>query len=111
MPEMDGQDLAKKITDLYPDILCLYMSGYTAEIIAHHGVLDAGVAFIQKPFSMAAMTEKYGRFWMGWLKRKQKCQRNQQDRKKKYLVVKYCFLRQSSESSQMVDVLELSLHS
>jgi DNA-binding NtrC family response regulator len=58
MPEMNGQDLAKKITDLYPDILCLYMSGYTAEIIAHHGVLDAGVAFIQKPFSMAAMTEK-----------------------------------------------------
>jgi nitrogen-specific signal transduction histidine kinase/ActR/RegA family two-component response regulator len=58
MPEMNGQDLAKKITDLYPDILCLYMSGYTAEIIANHGVLDAGVAFIQKPFSMAAMTEK-----------------------------------------------------
>jgi PAS domain S-box-containing protein len=58
MPEMNGQDLAKKITDLYQDILCLYMSGYTAEIIANHGVLDAGVAFIQKPFSMAAMTEK-----------------------------------------------------
>jgi DNA-binding response OmpR family regulator len=34
------------------------MSGYTADVIAHQGVLDAGVAFIQKPFSLADMTEK-----------------------------------------------------
>ncbi|MCF8076425.1 MAG: response regulator [Desulfotignum sp.] len=58
MPEMNGRDLAGKITDLYPDIRLLFMSGYTANVIAHQGVLDKGVAFIQKPFSMAEMTEK-----------------------------------------------------
>jgi two-component system, cell cycle sensor histidine kinase and response regulator CckA len=58
MPEMNGRDLAGKITALYPDIKLLFMSGYTANVIAHHGVLDDGVAFIQKPFSMAEMTEK-----------------------------------------------------
>jgi signal transduction histidine kinase/ActR/RegA family two-component response regulator len=58
MPEMNGRDLAGQITDLYPDIRLLFMSGYTANVIAHHGVLDDGVAFIQKPFSMVDMTEK-----------------------------------------------------
>jgi two-component system, cell cycle sensor histidine kinase and response regulator CckA len=51
MPEMNGRDLAAQITDLYPDIRLLFMSGYTSNVIAHHGVLDEGVAFIQKPFS------------------------------------------------------------
>jgi CheY-like chemotaxis protein len=58
MPEMHGRDLAGQITELYPGIRYLFMSGYTANIIAHQGVLDDGVAFIQKPFSMADMTEK-----------------------------------------------------
>jgi len=58
MPEMNGRDLAGQITDLYPDIRLLFMSGYTSNVIAHHGVLDDGVAFIQKPFSMADMTAK-----------------------------------------------------
>jgi PAS domain S-box-containing protein len=58
MPEMNGRDLAEKIILLYPEIRLLFMSGYTADIIAHQGVLDNGVAFIQKPFSMADMTEK-----------------------------------------------------
>jgi PAS domain S-box-containing protein len=58
MPEMNGRDLAGQITALYPGIRLLFMSGYTANVIAHHGVLDDGVAFIQKPFSMADMTEK-----------------------------------------------------
>jgi two-component system, cell cycle sensor histidine kinase and response regulator CckA len=58
MPGMNGRDLAGKITDFYPDIGLLFMSGYTANVIAHHGVLDDGVAFIQKPFSMADMTAK-----------------------------------------------------
>jgi len=58
MPEMNGRDLAGKITDLYPHIGLLFMSGYTSNVIAHHGVLDAGVAFIQKPFSMGDMTQK-----------------------------------------------------
>jgi PAS domain S-box-containing protein len=58
MPEMNGRDLAGQIIALYPDILILFMSGYTANVIAHQGVLDDGVAFIQKPFSMADMTLK-----------------------------------------------------
>ncbi|MCA1793579.1 MAG: PAS domain S-box protein [Desulfobacteraceae bacterium] len=58
MPEMNGRDLAGQITARYPDIGLLFMSGYTSNVIAHHGVLDDGVAFIQKPFSMAEMTAK-----------------------------------------------------
>jgi CheY-like chemotaxis protein len=58
LPEMNGRDLAAQITALYPGIRLLFMSGYTANVIAHHGVLDDGVAFMQKPFLMADMTEK-----------------------------------------------------
>ncbi|MFO7753752.1 MAG: response regulator, partial [Desulfobacteraceae bacterium] len=58
MPEMNGRDLAVQIAELYPGIRNLFMSGYTANVIAHQGVLDDGVAFIQKPFSMADMTVK-----------------------------------------------------
>jgi PAS domain S-box-containing protein len=58
MPEMNGRDLAGQLIPLYPEIKILFMSGYTANVIAHHGVLDDGVAFIQKPFSMADMAEK-----------------------------------------------------
>ncbi len=58
MPGMNGRDLARQLTALYPDIKLLFMSGYTANVIAHQGVLDEGVAFIQKPFSMADLAEK-----------------------------------------------------
>ncbi|MDZ7663995.1 MAG: transporter substrate-binding domain-containing protein [Desulfotignum sp.] len=51
MPEMNGRDLAKKLQTDYPKLKVLFMSGYTANVIAHHGVLDADVHFIQKPFS------------------------------------------------------------
>ena len=53
MPEMNGGHLAGRITELYPEIGLLFMFGYTSNVIAHHGVLDDGMAFIQKPFSMA----------------------------------------------------------
>ncbi len=58
MPEMNGRDLAKTLLSLYPDLKRLFMSGYTANVIAHHGVLDEGVHFIQKPFSMAELGKK-----------------------------------------------------
>ena len=61
MPEMNGRDLAKNILSLYPQTKRLFMSGYTADVIAHQGVLDEGVFFIQKPFSaqdLAAMVRK-----------------------------------------------------
>jgi PAS domain S-box-containing protein len=51
MPEMNGRDLANNLLSIYPGIKRLFMSGYTADVIAHHGVLDKGVYFIQKPFS------------------------------------------------------------
>jgi PAS domain S-box-containing protein len=52
MPEMNGRELAGNLLSHYPDLKRLFMSGYTADVIAHHGVLDEGVHFIQKPFSM-----------------------------------------------------------
>jgi DNA-binding NtrC family response regulator len=58
MPEMNGRDLAKSILSFYPRIKCLFMSGYTANVIAHHGVLDEGVNFIQKPFSVSDVMVK-----------------------------------------------------
>jgi PAS domain S-box-containing protein len=58
MPEMNGRDLAARLLSLYPDLKSLFMSGYTADVIAHQGVLDVGVNFIQKPFSTKAMAEK-----------------------------------------------------
>ena len=61
MPEMNGRDLAKNFLSLYPHAKRLFMSGYTADVIAHQGVLDEGVFFIQKPFSakdLAAMVRE-----------------------------------------------------
>jgi two-component system, cell cycle sensor histidine kinase and response regulator CckA len=52
MPEMNGRDLADNLLSLYPNLKRLFMSGYTADVIANQGVLDPGVYFIQKPFSM-----------------------------------------------------------
>ncbi len=51
MPEMNGRDLSNQIQTVCPDIKTLFMSGYTANVIAHHGILDEGMNFIQKPFS------------------------------------------------------------
>jgi DNA-binding NtrC family response regulator len=58
MPEMNGRNLAQNIRTTHPHIKRLFMSGYTANVIAHHGVLDEGVCFIQKPFSMQDLATK-----------------------------------------------------
>jgi two-component system, cell cycle sensor histidine kinase and response regulator CckA len=58
MPEMSGKELFKRIAQIRPDIRVLFMSGYTADIIARRGVLDAGVDFIQKPFSLDILSQK-----------------------------------------------------
>ena len=51
MPEMNGSQLADKIQSICPAVKTLFMSGYTSDIIASHGVVEDGVNFIQKPFS------------------------------------------------------------
>jgi CheY-like chemotaxis protein len=58
MPEINGRQLADRLLSVRPGLKCLFMSGYTADVIAHHGVLDKGVLFIQKPFSMKALADK-----------------------------------------------------
>ena len=58
MPEMSGRDLAEKLLDSNPNLKCLFMSGYTANVIACHGVLDKGVHFIHKPFKKQDLATK-----------------------------------------------------
>jgi len=58
MPEMNGRELAGSLRSLHPRLKSLFMSGYTADVIAHHGVLDEGVRFIQKPFSIQELAAK-----------------------------------------------------
>ena len=60
MPEMNGRDLTNMIVFLCPGIKRLFMSGYTADVIAHHGVLDDGVCFLQKPFTIRDLATKVG---------------------------------------------------
>ena len=58
MPEMNGRTLTDKIMVGRPGLLCLFMSGYTSNVISHHGVLDDGVNFIQKPFAKREIAAK-----------------------------------------------------
>ncbi len=58
MPEMNGREFADQVTDIYPEIKVLFMSGYTAEVVAHHTILDEGLHFIEKPFSINKLAAK-----------------------------------------------------
>ncbi len=58
MPEMNGRDLARNLLSIHPAMKRLFMSGYTADVIAHQGVLDKGVNFLQKPFSISDLSEQ-----------------------------------------------------
>jgi two-component system, cell cycle sensor histidine kinase and response regulator CckA len=53
MPGMNGKELAEKLRERYPRLGCLFMSGYPADIIGRHGVIDAGERFLPKPFSVS----------------------------------------------------------
>jgi FixJ family two-component response regulator len=55
---MNGKELRQRLMTSHPGLKCLFMSGYTANVIAHHGVLDKGVAFPQKPFTIQALVER-----------------------------------------------------
>ncbi len=58
MPEMNGRDLFARLSPHYPDLKVLFMSGYTDNVIAHQGVMDPGVSFIQKPFSVQGLAAR-----------------------------------------------------
>lgn len=58
MPEMNGRDLARKVMEICPGIGLLYISGYTADIIAQQGIIEQGTHFLQKPFGRIDLSEK-----------------------------------------------------
>jgi PAS domain S-box-containing protein len=58
MPEMNGRELAQRLVGFYPKLKQLFMSGYTADVIARHGVLESGIHFVHKPFSMNDLAGK-----------------------------------------------------
>ena len=58
MPELNGHDLAIRLRDLRPGIGVLFMSGYTANVIIHRGVLDERVFLLQKPFTRKELAVK-----------------------------------------------------
>lgn len=61
MPGMNGWELRQQIDHQQPGMRCVFMSGYTADVIAHHGVLDDGVEFLQKPFTVQTLADKVRR--------------------------------------------------
>ncbi len=58
LPGANGREIAKQVVAVRPSIRVLYMSGYTDDVIVHHGVLEPGLAFVQKPFTGSALAKR-----------------------------------------------------
>jgi YesN/AraC family two-component response regulator len=58
MPDMNGKELTEHIKAIQPSLHVLYISGYTADIVAQRGILDQETNFLQKPFTTKALAEK-----------------------------------------------------
>jgi two-component system cell cycle sensor histidine kinase/response regulator CckA len=58
MPAMNGRQLAETLSEQRPEMRTLYISGYTSDVIANHGVLDEGIDFLEKPFNRKTLLER-----------------------------------------------------
>lgn len=58
MPGMSGRKLVERLKEIHPEAKALYMSGYTDNVILHHGILEKGIEFIQKPFTLESLSRK-----------------------------------------------------
>jgi CheY-like chemotaxis protein len=58
MPGMNGRELSEALAGLHPDMKILFMSGYTDDTVVRHGVLEKGMAFLQKPFTPDSLLRK-----------------------------------------------------
>lgn len=58
MPGMNGRELAEQMLARFPSLRVVFTSGYTDDIIAHHGVLEEGIDFLPKPYSPSSLATK-----------------------------------------------------
>jgi two-component SAPR family response regulator len=58
MPQISGRELIEQCREVRQDFKVIYMSGYTDDIITHHGILQKGLDYIQKPFTVEGLARK-----------------------------------------------------